>query len=107
MLLYHEFDNDYLMLKGLRCDDFKHVQDFIVKERDKEYKELMTKIDVTNKYCVGKLWLNLFMIEDFPFQDTNVSVRIIMEPFTVKSKESTKMNEKFSYDLNQQFLLYN
>jgi len=106
MLLYHEFDNDYLMLKGLKYAEFKQIQEIIVKERDKEYKEIMTKIDVTNKYCVGKLWVNLFMIEDFPYQDANVSVRIIMEPYTVKSKECTMMTKSFSYDLNQQFLLY-
>lgn len=106
MLLYHEFDDDYLMLKGLKREEFMILQEFIMKERDKVYKELMSKIDERNMYCIGKLWLQFFMIEDFPYQEANVSVRINLEPFALKTKGSTQLNERFSYDLTQQFLLY-
>lgn len=104
--LYHEFDSDRLLIKGLDHAGLKRVQECILKERDKVYSDTMTEIDETNKYCIGKLWLQFLMIEDFPYRDANVSVRVELEPFTVETRKSTKLNDRFSYELNQQFILY-
>jgi hypothetical protein len=94
------------MLKGLYYDVFTKIKEYIMKERDKMYTKTMTEIDETNKYCIGKLWLKLLMIEDFPYQNAKIFININLEPFLAHTKKSSKLNDRFSYEFNQQFLMY-
>lgn len=94
------------MLKELNYQGFAQIKEFILKEKDKVYKESMTEINETNKYCIGKLWLKVLKIEEFPYLDANVSVRLNLEPFISETKEENELKDRFSYDFNQEFLLY-
>ncbi len=55
LVLYHEYDNDYLMFKGTSQESLQEIRGFLLEERNKIYKELVNKIDDTNRYNVGKV----------------------------------------------------
>jgi len=101
-LLYHEFDNDYLMLKGM---DLNKIEEIINKEKVKIYKEHIEKIDETNMYSIGKILLHIHGIEDFPYPGSIVTVNINLSPFIVKTKETSENPAQNYCEINQQFLM--
>ena len=57
LVLYHEYDNDYLMLKGMSAENLSEIQRYVLQESEKIYKDTVSKIDDTNMYCIGKISL--------------------------------------------------
>jgi len=106
LVLYHEFDNDYLLLKGVTKENLLEIQNFIQKESEKEYKEVITKIDETNKYSMGKISLHIFGLEEFAYPGASVCVKIGLDPYILETCESSKLVDNCCYDINQQFLMY-
>lgn len=105
LLLHHEFDNDYIMLKGIGEESSKEIKEFIDIERDKMYKELIEKIDESNMYSVGKILLHIHGIEDFPYGGALVSVKVRVNPFVVETEEVSQNAALNCCDINQQFLM--
>lgn len=105
LLLYHEFDNDYMMLKGMGEESFNQIKEFIGRERSRVYKNLIEKVDDTNMYSIGKVLLQIHGIEDFPYPGSIVTVKINLNPFITETEEVSQSPLLNSCDINQQFLM--